>query len=98
MHTIWLIARYEYGRHVRRRAFLWTVFGIPLLIAIVMGVVIAVAITTSNEERIGLVDQAGIVVSQASTSGSIPIERYSPEKDARARCVCRGAPRLPCPR
>jgi ABC-2 type transport system permease protein len=81
---MWLIARYEYVRHVRRRAFLWTVFGIPLLVALVLGVVVALALMSPGERRIGVVDASGIVRGTAAGPGSLPVEQFADEAAAQA--------------
>lgn len=53
------IARYEYLRHVRRRSFLFVAFGMPLLFAGLIGVVVLVLLATSGAQRLGLVDETG---------------------------------------
>jgi len=59
MQMIWIIARYEYGRHIRRRSFLFTSIGLPLLLAALLGATVLLLIQTSGEERIGVVDLTG---------------------------------------
>lgn len=84
MRSFWHIARYEYLRHVRRRAFLWTVFGVPLLIAAIMGVVVLVAINSQTNATLGLVDQAGILVAPSNTPNTTPMQTFADENAARA--------------
>lgn len=59
MNKVWTIARYEYLRHVRRRAFLLTGLGLPLLIGGVIGIVVLVIVFTGAERGLGLVDPTG---------------------------------------
>jgi ABC-2 type transport system permease protein len=88
MSRILEIACYEYIRHVRRRSFLFVAFGLPLLIAGLMGVVVLVFIATSQEQRLGLVDQSGQFAAVAqgplNVRQPVPIAVYADEDAARA--------------
>ena len=88
MHNILLIARYEYGRHVRRRAFLFAAVGIPLLMATLFGIIWLVFSRSGAEERLGLVDPSGafaaVDVSVLDLDRTIPLETFADEDAARA--------------
>lgn len=65
MHIIFLMARYEYWRHVRRRAFVLTAFGMPLFMGVVFGVVYLVARRPPAEKALGIVDHARLITPAA---------------------------------
>lgn len=66
---LWLIAKREYWVNFRRKSFLFTAFGSPILIVViwvvVFGLMSRVMDDTSGYRRVGVVDQAGIFASQA---------------------------------
>ena len=88
MSRILLMARYEYVRHIRRRGFLFTAFGIPLLFVALFGVIFFVALRSSVEQRLGLVDQsgrfAGINVADLHRTRPIAMQTFADEAAARA--------------
>ena len=88
MDKIWSIARYEYLRHVRRRAFLLTGLGIPLLLGGIIGVVALVVIYAGAEHALGVVDAKGqfaaVDVRTLDIRRPIPIRDYRDEAAARA--------------
>ena len=88
MNKIWTIARYEYSRHVRRRAFFFTALGLPLLAAAIFGVIVLVVSRSSVEQRIGMVDETGrfgdVDVAALNLRRPIPVERFADEAAARA--------------
>ena len=88
MDKIWSIARYEYLRHVRRRAFLLTGLGIPLLLGGIIGVVALVVIYAGAERALGIVDAEGqfsaVDVRTLDIRRSIPTTGYRDESAARA--------------
>ena len=61
MHKLWLIAKHEYLKTVRKRSFLWGTLGIPLFMVVITGISIAVAIGGSDGRPVGYVDQAGVL-------------------------------------
>lgn len=63
MSKTWLVARYEYRRHVWRKAFLAMVLGIPLLMILVTGG-IALFFTAKRDVPVGVVDQAHVLLAQ----------------------------------
>jgi ABC-2 type transport system permease protein len=61
MRKLWLVAKYEYLKRVRKRSFLIAVLGIPLLM-LVISVVSALATLRGGDSRpVGYVDQAGLL-------------------------------------
>jgi len=60
MHKLFLVAKHEYLKMVRKRSFLLSTLGMPLLIVVVMAVSIAVAIGGGNDMPLGYVDHAGV--------------------------------------
>lgn len=60
MRNFWLIARYEYSRLARRRSFLFSTLGFPLLLSMVIGVGIWTA-QTNNSGVLGYVDKSGLL-------------------------------------
>jgi ABC-2 type transport system permease protein len=87
MRHIWLIVRYEYWRFVRRRSFIVTALGLPLLALGLIGAIVLVATRSGVEQRLGLVDQTGrfaaIDVAALDLSRPIPLERFADENAAR---------------
>jgi ABC-2 type transport system permease protein len=72
MRERWLVARHEYLRMVRRRAFLLGTLAIPLLIIVVTAISVTIAIGKRDDRPLGYVDQAGVLsaaVQPASTGG-----------------------------
>lgn len=91
MQHILRIARYEYGRHVRRRGFLFTAFGLPLFLVVMVGLIVGVTVLTdrnNREARLGLVDQTGrfarIDPTTLDLNHSIPVQVFGDETAARA--------------
>lgn len=84
-HT-WLIARYEYGRFVRRRSFVLTAFGLPLLVLALIAAIVIVTTRGNVEQRLGLVDQSGRFTAldpgSANLPRPIPLERFRDETAA----------------
>lgn len=61
MHKLWLVAKHEYLKRVRKRSFLIAVLGLPLLM-IVVGAISALATLRGGDSRpVGYVDQAGLL-------------------------------------
>lgn len=61
MREVWLVARHEYLRMVRRRAFLIGTLVVPLLIGAVMAVGIYLAIGERDDRPLGYVDRSGVL-------------------------------------
>jgi ABC-2 type transport system permease protein len=80
MRELWLVAKHEYLRMVRRRAFLLGTLAMPLLIVIVTAVSVSIAIGKRDDRPLGYVDQAGVLsaaVQPASTSeGGVELRAF----------------------
>lgn len=61
MRKFWLMAKHEYLKTVRRRAFWLATLGVPLLMVVIMAVSVAVTIGGGDERPLGYVDHAGIL-------------------------------------
>jgi ABC-2 type transport system permease protein len=61
MHNVWLVAKHEYGKIVKRRAFLIATLGVPLLIVGVMAISILVALGGRGDKPLGYVDRSGVL-------------------------------------
>ncbi|MDX1665510.1 MAG: ABC transporter permease [Candidatus Promineifilaceae bacterium] len=59
MNKIWLVARHEFRRYVTRRAFLFAVLGLPLLLA---AVIFVVALIAGGDATVGVVDHSGVLL------------------------------------
>ncbi len=89
MARLWLVARHEYLKAVRRRAFLLSTLGIPLFLVLVMGVAIVVAIGGRPDVPVGFVDHSGVLAPglrpPASDDGDdIEMRGFADEAAARA--------------
>jgi ABC-2 type transport system permease protein len=60
MRELWLVAKHEYLRMVRRRSFLVGTLAMPLLIAVVIGIIIAFELGNRDDRPLGYVDLAGV--------------------------------------
>ena len=69
---LWLVARYEYLKAVRRRTFLLMTLGLPVLIVGVMAIAIATTERAGAEGDVGYVDLAGIVSTPSPVAGLLP--------------------------
>ena len=65
MRNIWLVAQHEFLTNIRKRSFLFAVFGVPILMAVIFAVVVFVQIAAEETglvaESIGYVDQANVI-------------------------------------
>lgn len=94
MQRLLYIARFEYMRNVKRRGFLLTTFGVPLLMIGGFALLIAILIWTTRtepEQAIGYVDQAGIIQAEAAarlpiadSTEAVPLRPYPDEDTANA--------------
>lgn len=69
LKKIWLIVKREYWVNFRRKSFLFTAFGMPILLGVVMAVVIGL-IQNSTEDisgykAVGVVDKSGVLVNDS---------------------------------
>jgi ABC-2 type transport system permease protein len=89
MHKLWLIAKHEYLRMVRRRSFLVSTLAVPVLMAVVMGISIAFSIGTRDDRPLGYVDLAHVLDARARPSSEgmarwVELRAFADEASARA--------------
>lgn len=56
-----LIARHEFRKMIGTRSFLATTIGVPLMIAVIIGIGVLAGVMGRDDRPIGIVDQAGIL-------------------------------------
>jgi ABC-2 type transport system permease protein len=61
MRRLWLVAKHTYWERVRTRSFLFTTFGLPLLMVAVMVVSILVTLGGIDDRPLGYLDGAGFL-------------------------------------
>jgi ABC-2 type transport system permease protein len=61
MHKLWLVAKHEYLKTIRRRAFWLGTFGLPLLIVVIIVVSATIFGSGRGSKPLGYVDHAGIL-------------------------------------
>lgn len=86
MHKLWLVAKHEYLKMIRRRSFWLGTFGIPLLIVVVLVISIAVVEGGGNEKPLGYVDHAGVLADPIypdAGSGATEMRAFADESAAR---------------
>lgn len=85
MRNLWLLAKHEYTRLARRRSFLLSTLGFPLLIALAMGLGFLLG-AQSEAATLGYVDQAQILDVSMKPQGDFetPMAAYASEDAARA--------------
>ncbi len=89
MRNLWLVARYEFRRMVLRRGYLLGTLAVPLGLALLVGLVAAVAISQENNLPVGYVDPTGLLdpAKQATLpdpEDRVEIRAYPDEASARA--------------
>lgn len=62
MRNLWLVAKHEYRRTVVRRGFLIGTLAVPLGLAVLIALAIAVETAGQNRSPVGYVDHAGLLV------------------------------------
>lgn len=84
LQKIWLIAKREFQFNLRRRAFLFSMFGLPILIVGIMWFSSTIgqqaATDISQFKRVGVVDLSGVL--SALTAMPKPFERFADEQTA----------------
>jgi ABC-2 type transport system permease protein len=85
MRSLWLMARYEYIRLARRRSFILSTFGFPLLLAVAMAFGFLMA-QSGEQATLGYVDLAGIIDPTVQPAEEIetPILAFASEDAAQA--------------
>ncbi len=61
MNKFWLVFRYEYLRHVRRKRFIFALLSMPLFAAFIIGVGLLAAYLEYDPGPIGYVDHSGVL-------------------------------------
>ena len=89
MSRLWLVALYEYKRHVFKRSFILALLSVPLMISLNVGIGLLMESLKNNNAPAGYVDRAGLFAGPipAPVAGSNkPIEfiPFQTEDDARA--------------
>jgi ABC-2 type transport system permease protein len=90
MRKLWLVAKHEYIKRVRKRSFLMVVLGIPLLMIGVSAVTVLVMMASADDRPVGYVDHAGFLDTavvaelQADNRRFVDIRAYPDEDVARA--------------
>jgi ABC-2 type transport system permease protein len=91
LHKIWLIAKREYLYNFRRRSFLFTAFGVPLItigaMALVFGLVDRTMGDVSSYKRVGVVDKGRVFVAADGTNLAplpAPFEIVASEEESTA--------------
>jgi ABC-2 type transport system permease protein len=81
MSKLWLVALYEYKRHVFKKSFILAILSVPLIIALVIGAGWLSDILTSDNTAVGYVDHAGLLADPipAPKPGSSPDEHSVPD-------------------
>ncbi|MFZ5915915.1 MAG: ABC transporter permease [Chloroflexota bacterium] len=90
MGKLWLVARHEYLKQVRRRSFWLVTLGLPLLIAAVITVGIVVSIGKTDDRPLGYVDRAGVLAAGLLPEGESVAMRSFPDEAAATAALERG--------
>ncbi len=61
MNKFFQVFKYEYGRHVLRKRFIFALLSVPIMIAVLMVVSIMASVLSINTDPIGYVDQSGLL-------------------------------------
>jgi ABC-2 type transport system permease protein len=82
MNKTILVMKHEFGRHIKRRGFLFAVLGMPLLM-LVIGTGVTWFFTSKADDPVGFVDQAGVLLEPAEYAAidedSMPFIRFDSE-------------------
>src|SRR5690606_4022599 len=61
MRNYWLVARHEYGKIARKRTFLLSALGFPLILTIIIAVSVVLAVGADDNRPLGYVDMSGLL-------------------------------------
>ncbi len=97
MNKMWLVARREYLYNLKRRSFLFAVFGVPIFTFIVWGVVFLVMSDSDNkvstENKYGYVDLSGVLADPVTPKDKPDqFVAYPDEQSARAALDSKAIP------
>ncbi len=93
---LWLMAAYEYQRHVLQKRFIFALLSMPFMIALMIGVVALAEALENRADAVGYVDYAGVLADprpapirgslpdDLSSDDLIPLIPYDSEGEARA--------------
>ncbi|MBN1248499.1 MAG: ABC transporter permease [Anaerolineae bacterium] len=90
MRKVWLVAKHEYLKQVRKRSFLVAVLGFPLLMVAVGGISALVVLSGGDSRPVGYVDLAGVLdpvvraALEAESRFQHPFQGFPDEGAARA--------------
>jgi ABC-2 type transport system permease protein len=91
MQKMWVVARHEYWHHLRRKGFLISTFGMPIVIILVFALIVIVLLRSSRVDAIGYVDEPGLFHSVSpsfafeSLGGAVTMQRYPDVETASAQ-------------
>ena len=87
MQKFWLVFKYEYLRHVKRKRFLLTVLSVPLMIIVVMAISVIASFASTETRPAGYVDEAGFITRQLPQSepGFLEVDLVAYPDEAAAR-------------
>jgi len=91
MQKMWIVARHEYLHHLRRKGFLISTFGMPVIIVLVFALIVFVLLRSSQVDSIGYVDEPGLFHAVApafafeSIGGAVTMRRYADIEAASAQ-------------
>ena len=61
MSKLWLVALYEYKRHVLQKKFILALLSVPLISGLMIGLVALMVALEKNSDAVGYVDHAGLL-------------------------------------
>ncbi|HHX66135.1 MAG TPA: ABC transporter permease [Chloroflexi bacterium] len=79
MRNLLIVARHEFLTLVRRRSFILTTLGLPVVFGLIVAIMILVAQFTADPRPIGYVDRSGLLAGEEAPSG---VQAYSDEDAA----------------
>jgi ABC-2 type transport system permease protein len=89
MRNYWLVARHEYAKIARKRTFLLSALGFPLLLTVVIAISMVLAIGADDNRPLGYVDMSGLLSDDvtvpltAENEEMVPIQSFPDEPSAR---------------
>jgi ABC-2 type transport system permease protein len=86
MSKLWLVAEYEYKRQVLRKRFIWALLSVPLMVALLIGIIYLAMSLENDYTPIGYVDHSGMLadpIPAPDRSKPVEIRAYPGESEAR---------------
>ncbi|MEN4040794.1 MAG: ABC transporter permease [Anaerolineaceae bacterium] len=84
MRNFWIVARHEYRKIVFQKGFLIEIFGVPLLIAVIMGISILINISEEDHRPVGYIDHGHFIRILPSEPLPVAMIEFQDEPAARA--------------